>query len=201
MAVGWTYGVRDAKAWPISADDGTAFTVGTPIDIGGIQSVEYAPEDGDTAELNGDDRVLARRTTAGAKVVNITYAGFASEVAVLFDADVISTGTAPDQEVIVAENPNPMPGDYMITAYAVGENNADVQLTLFKAKTTGRFPAGTLTGDDWLVTTFPMNVSQTVTPIKLSATDTATKRDVAWTVYQGASRDPAAESSNPVVAA
>ena len=65
MAVGWTYGVRDAKAWPISADDGTAFTVGTPIDIGGIQSVEYAPEDGDTAELNGDDRWRQIRVPSG----------------------------------------------------------------------------------------------------------------------------------------
>lgn len=199
MAVAWSYGVRDAKAWPISADDGTAFTVGTAIDIGGIQTVEYAPEDGDTAELNGDDRVLARRTTAGAKIVNVTYAGFLSELAPLFDADVISTGTAPNQEITVAENPNPTPGDYMITAYAVGENNADVQLTLFKAKTSGRLPAGSLTGDDWLVTTFPMSISQTVTPIKLAASDTPTKRDVAWTVYTGTSRDAGGESTNPIV--
>ena len=201
MAVAWTYGVRDCKAWPITADDGTAFTVGTAIDLVGIQTVEYAPEEGDTAELRGDDRVLARRVAAGAKIVNITYAGLLSEVAPLFDADVISTGTAPDQEIVVAENPNPAPGDYMITAYAIGENQADVQLCLFKAKTNGQLPPGSLTGDDWLVSVFPMTVTQTVTPIKLSAADTPTPRSIAWIVFTGTSREATGDSINPVVAA
>lgn len=199
MPSAWTYGVRDAKAWPVSVDSGTTFTVGTALDIGGIQTVEYAPEDGDTAELNGDDMVLARRVSAGAKIVNITYAGLVSELAPLFDATVISTGTVPNQKITVAENPNPLPGDFMITAYAVGENQADVQLTLFKAKTSGRFPAASLTGDDWLVTTFPMTVSQTVTPIKLGASDSAVKRSVAWTVLTGTQRDANAQGTNPIV--
>ena len=200
MAVAWTYGVRDCKAWPITADDGTAFTVGAAIDLVGIQTVEYAPEEGDTAELRGDDRVLARRVAAGAKIVNITYAGLLSEVAPLFDADVISTGTAPIRRSPWPRTRNPVPGDFMITAYAVGENMADVQLCLFKAKTNGQLPPGSLTGDAWLVSVFAMTVTQTTTPIKLSAADTATPRSVAWIVYTGTQRDAGGAATNPIVA-
>lgn len=198
MPAAWTYGVRDCKAWPITADSGTVFTVGAAIDLVGIQTVEYAPEDGDTAELRGDDKVLARRVSAGAKIVNITYAGLLTEIAPLFDADIISTGTAPNQKISVAESPNPLPGDYMITAYAVGENQADVQLCLFKAKTNGLLPPASLTGDDWLVMTFPMTVTETLTGIKLSASDTASPRSVAWIVLTGTQRDANGAASNPI---
>lgn len=134
------FNLDDAKLWPITADTASVYTLGTGVDIPGIQSITMQPEFL-TKELPGDARIIDyyskfRKLTGSVRHAQLSLAVLEQ----LSGGSVADSGTSPNEKRTFTWSGSNLPKyikleaqvKYLGSADAGG--SGDFHLTIFKAK-------------------------------------------------------------------
>lgn len=134
-----TYGVRDCKIIPITADTEDGVTYGEIIDIPGIQSIEFNPtfvED----ELLGDDDVLDVYSKISNWEFSIKYAKLSfNALAAFTGGSVNDSGSTPNQLKTFSQEKTDKPGYFKLigkSAYSTDNYSGDLHVVFYKCKIT-----------------------------------------------------------------
>ena len=134
-----TYGVRDCKIIPITADNEDGVTYGEMIDIPGIQAIEFNPtftED----ELLGDDDVLDVYSKVTNWEFSLRYAKLSfNALAAFIGGTPADTGVTPNQLKTLSHVKTDKPGYFKLigkSAYSTDNFNGDIHVVFYKCKIT-----------------------------------------------------------------
>lgn len=136
-----TYGIRDAKVFPLTADpSGGSPTYGSGVDLPGIQEVSLS-EEFINAELKGDDRTVAiyskpDKLTGTIRMAKDSYPAFLA----MLGGTVTNSGSTPNEKVTYKRQGADLPGYFKLEGQATladDNQSGDHHLVIYKAKVTG----------------------------------------------------------------
>lgn len=139
------FGLRDVKVRPLTGE-----TAGTSVDLPNSRTFSFS-EASDTAELRGDDAVIAIHDLGNSVDWELEEGGIdLAAVKVMYGGTIIDSGTTPNQVRTFRRLATDVRPYFQVEGQAISDSGGDVHIVLYRCKATGELSGELTDGDYWL---------------------------------------------------